>query len=355
MAANKLARGETIPDRLAWVDYAKGLGIVLVVYGHVARGLMSAGWVNETKFLSMIDGVIYSFHMPLFFMLSGIFYFKSISSKGALPYLAGKFDTIFYPYLIWSVAQGLIHLLFSSFTNEKPHAGFIFSLLIAPRAQFWYLYALLIISIASAALLSPRRMWVGAFFVALSFLTNIFVVTYSPLPAVNYILKYFIYFGLGAYLGIFIKNIAHRFFWGWPTLILLAIFLIAQGFQISNASSDYSLGIVQVFFALLGSALILSLSFWLSTRSSMAFVQYLGKASLSIFIFHIIFCAGTRVILKSILGVDNIPAHIALGLIVGCVAPYLIHHFVSSLGVQGVFSSPKKISLERWLGGVKNK
>lgn len=66
-------------DRLDWIDLSKGLGIILVVYGHVARGVNSAGL--DFDLFNQIDDVIYAFHMPLFFILSGYFFVKS-SKKG---------------------------------------------------------------------------------------------------------------------------------------------------------------------------------------------------------------------------------------------------------------------------------
>lgn len=57
--------------RNLWVDYAKAIGIVLVVYGHVVRGLLNAGILQDAEFHGLVDSVIYSFHMPLFFFLSG--------------------------------------------------------------------------------------------------------------------------------------------------------------------------------------------------------------------------------------------------------------------------------------------
>jgi fucose 4-O-acetylase-like acetyltransferase len=39
-------------DRAPWVDYAKGIGIILVVYGHVSRGLFNAGLeMSESTYL----------------------------------------------------------------------------------------------------------------------------------------------------------------------------------------------------------------------------------------------------------------------------------------------------------------
>jgi fucose 4-O-acetylase-like acetyltransferase len=47
------------PNRIEWIDVAKGIGIILVVMGHV---LASGG----------VYSAIYLFHMPMFFILSGM-------------------------------------------------------------------------------------------------------------------------------------------------------------------------------------------------------------------------------------------------------------------------------------------
>jgi len=49
--------------RLEHIDIAKGIGILLVVFGHLPQ-LSTTGFVRA---------VVYSFHMPLFFFLSGLF------------------------------------------------------------------------------------------------------------------------------------------------------------------------------------------------------------------------------------------------------------------------------------------
>jgi len=65
-------------SRLSWVDVAKGIGIILVVYGHIARGLVSAHLMPDDAVFRMVDSAIYSFHMPLFS------FFLEYSSGGAL-------------------------------------------------------------------------------------------------------------------------------------------------------------------------------------------------------------------------------------------------------------------------------
>jgi len=50
-----------------WADFAKAIGIILVVYGHVARGVVNAGLPMDKYWFELVDSVIDPFHMPLFF------------------------------------------------------------------------------------------------------------------------------------------------------------------------------------------------------------------------------------------------------------------------------------------------
>ncbi|MBP1807325.1 acyltransferase family protein [Rubellimicrobium aerolatum] len=51
-------------ERVVWIDVAKGLGIVAVVVGHVSHGRTGA-WLVAKEAVTL-------FHMPLFFLLSGL-------------------------------------------------------------------------------------------------------------------------------------------------------------------------------------------------------------------------------------------------------------------------------------------
>jgi len=57
--------------RYDYIDIAKGLGILMVVWAHI----MITGWTHQ---------FIYAFHMPLFFLLSGML-FKRLRSAVLLP------------------------------------------------------------------------------------------------------------------------------------------------------------------------------------------------------------------------------------------------------------------------------
>lgn len=61
--------------RIEWVDFGKGVTILLVVIGHVASGLTTSNrFNNSAKMLLVLVEMMYIFHMPVFFALSGFFF-----------------------------------------------------------------------------------------------------------------------------------------------------------------------------------------------------------------------------------------------------------------------------------------
>src|SRR5687767_3873922 len=90
------------PSRESWIDTAKGWGILLVVLGHALRGLQNAQLLPTSGWSHALDAWIYSFHMPLFFLLSGFFMEKAVH-KPLDRALKDRAKTLLWPYLVWSV------------------------------------------------------------------------------------------------------------------------------------------------------------------------------------------------------------------------------------------------------------
>lgn len=82
------------PVRNNAIDVAKGLGIILVVFGHNWIVLHDKGELFR---------VIYSFHMPLFFFLSGI-YIKESETLGS--FLRSRADALLKPYFVVLIIVG---------------------------------------------------------------------------------------------------------------------------------------------------------------------------------------------------------------------------------------------------------
>lgn len=79
--------------RKRYVDYLKGIAIILVVLGHI------------NSYNGFVKAWIYSFHMPLFFVATGITT-KSrtqISGNVLSNYFCKKVKTILVPYFLWGL------------------------------------------------------------------------------------------------------------------------------------------------------------------------------------------------------------------------------------------------------------
>ena len=72
-------------ERIAYVDIAKGIGIILVVMGHNDFALISP----------FAHKLIYSFHMPMFFFMSGMFFKPDIPF---LSFLRNRFNRVLKPF-----------------------------------------------------------------------------------------------------------------------------------------------------------------------------------------------------------------------------------------------------------------
>ena len=82
-------------NRLDYIDAVKGIGILLVVLGHNLQGVPS------------VTSWIYSFHMPLFFIVTGYLEAHKRAhetiEKPISEYICGKALTLLWPYLTFSI------------------------------------------------------------------------------------------------------------------------------------------------------------------------------------------------------------------------------------------------------------
>src|SRR5471030_1775734 len=79
------------------IDIAKGIGIILVVLGH--------NWLITHDKDGFLFRAIYSFHMPLFFFLAGIFLKETQAFK---EFSLSKVDALLKPYLVVLGVLGML-------------------------------------------------------------------------------------------------------------------------------------------------------------------------------------------------------------------------------------------------------
>lgn len=327
-----------------WVDHAKGIGIVLVVYGHVSDGLFRAGIpFSEAAFRIPYD-VIYTFHMPLFFFLSGLFFPASWQRRGSLGLIRSKVDTIVYPYVVWSLIQGLVEVALSRYTNRQTTLMDILSFPWHPRQQFWFLYALFFTFVAACIayrwLPARRRPLILALAVA-AFLLKDHV---PRLITMYYLAANSVFFFIAAALPR-LADKPYRIGTGAFIACLLAFAAVQALFSWARPmlpqpwfnAALLIVGVVSI-------ACTIAASSWFSQRGGV-WLALLGKHSLAIFLMHTLAASGVRIILHKFVGNDDLVLHLALGTFIGLGAPLLAVMLLERWNVQGLFSAPVRLQL----------
>ncbi|MGX9367341.1 acyltransferase family protein [Desulfoplanes sp. PS50] len=85
--------------RIVWLDYTKAFGIFLVVYGH------------SLATSSYVDKWIYSFHMPLFFLISGYLTKEKYLQRKFVPFIVKNLKALLPAYCFFFIV-GYIMWLF---------------------------------------------------------------------------------------------------------------------------------------------------------------------------------------------------------------------------------------------------
>lgn len=328
--------------RTDWVDYAKAIGIILVVYGHVARGLYNAGMHFPVNLYSITDSIIYSFHMPLFFFLSGLFFHHSFTKRGGFNLILNKLDTVAYPYFIWSILQGGTEALLSGYTNGNVTFYEVLYFW-EPRAQFWFLYALFFVYAVSSAIYSlVSEKYITIIFILASLL-YIFQSLLPDVPIFRYVSNSLVFFIFGILFNKY--NICKRFSSSSLFPIILIFFIAIQYLFHGYLAKAYTdKGVESLFLACMSILFVVSLSSLIAKRSNRYFA-FIGASSMAIYLMHILAGSGARIILSKVFGVDSTIIHLVIGCLVGILAPLMALRIINKVRMPYVFSAP----VSKWL------
>lgn len=84
-------------ERVSWIDICRGIGIIAVLYGHALSG-------DSIRYL------IYAFHMPLFFFISGMV-FRYKENQSFFFFFKKAVKDILYPYFLFAFLTFLVSLI----------------------------------------------------------------------------------------------------------------------------------------------------------------------------------------------------------------------------------------------------
>ncbi len=323
--------------RIGYLDIARGIGILLVVLGH-----------NDFEVISVFARqIIYSFHIPLFFFLSG--YFIDISIP-FFDFFKKRFNGLLKPFLFT-----LFLIYFTSISFEKMGFNTAITRIVKSLygtghyidwVQLWFLPHLFVVSLYAfffITLVSKlRNRWVtwGILLVTLA-IGLLFLHTFYPftLPVFGkeyelwglpFSLDLVLLSGFFFILGNEVRQVASEKTFDNLFLLIgtgIALFLLNYLFPylIDFNIRRYESFLVNTTEAILGILFILALSrqIELHTNRLASVFKYLGNISLIILLFHVPIQAfwGEKVMNVT----DNFPLSILVGFIMGVLGPILIY------------------------------
>jgi fucose 4-O-acetylase-like acetyltransferase len=312
-------------QRLIWIDIAKSLAIILVVLGHVWRGLEEGALINDSNTFMTLDHAIYYFHMPVFFMISGyLFAMTYARSWGST--LKKQLIFIIWPYILWSAVIVTMKVVLSSSVNSESSFSQLLSIHYQPVSIFWFLYALLVFQVVTKIM--PNKL-------ALLGLASAGVIAHYLYPVegfdiINSITQFFIFFVLGF---CFFKSSWQEYIQSPSKVVILSGTIVFAAVQYLFFLEGVSLSSPWAFLA----AVTLSLSFFTICIFLSGFrlfqssiFKYIGSATLAIYVSHVIFTAGARIVLSK-LGVDDLTVHVIAGTALGVIAPLLMYEISQRL------------------------
>lgn len=343
-------------ERHPWIDYARGICIILVSYRHFFSGMLNDELQqSDYPVLSYINIFFFSFRMPLFFIVSGIFFRVSMGRKGVGNYVKNRFQTIFYPLLVWGILHITLQLLFSDYVHAAREPIDYLRLIYYPRAvdQFWYLNALFFVSVAYtlvsvyAKFNTAKQLVLSIILYAVAGYLHVKEIEAGFITDVFF---FYFFFAVGDGVAEFMLNTDNfKKIASYKTLFLiLPVFVLIQHyFTYLNLSSnnDYYVQNYQpalfALAALLGGSFVIVVSFLLQKTNKARFLRVVGYHSLYIYVANLIVTAATRTVLVKVFKIDNIPLLLIIGTTMGVVVPIMLYNVLQRMGFWWLFTLKK--------------
>lgn len=267
--------------RNTYFDILKGIAILIVVYGHCLQTF----YPNWTE--SCIGKCIISFHMPLFMLVSGYFFYPSVLKTDCISFIRKRFVHLYLPSLTWGAFSCFLIGGGKILGHKTLEMGYFISLFFT---GMWYLTVLFLLQVIGAVIehyfpKSKYQVWIILY--AFIYMAPDFWMGHE----FKFLIPFFV-------LAISLR----RYDWSkcpfFIGLISLIIFIISMRFYTFEHSlyrmTDNVLTVKYHQFALIrfiagfsGSIIIL----WLTTyiqqiKQIVGFLAYIGMITLPIYVLH---------------------------------------------------------------------
>jgi uncharacterized membrane protein YcfT len=320
-------------SRVDWVDYAKGICIILVVLMHSTLGVEKAA--GQLTLIHPFIEWARPFRMPDFFMISGLFLAQRINRPWR-DYLDSKVLHFAYFYLLWMTILFFAKsgALTGALGPGEIISGWAFGL-IQPNSAVWFIYMLpvFMVTIKLARPLPPILVFAaGAMLEALPIDTGWIVL--------DEFAARFVYVFAGYWLSTHIFSFA-RLVGSQPIPAVLAGFAAWALANTLAVSGGYAaLPGVSLALGFIGACAVVTAGIILSKTSFAEFLRYCGENSIIIYLAFSLFMAATRVVLLRLgqpadLGIVSLMCTAA-----GIIGPLMLFWTVRGTPIGFLFKRP---------------
>jgi uncharacterized membrane protein YcfT len=324
-------------ERVAWVDYAKGFCILMVVMMHSTLGVEAAlgqeGWMHHAVAFAK------PFRMPDFFLISGLFLARVID-RDWRTYVDRKVVHFFYFYVLWVTIQFAVKApAFAAEHGWTGVAALYLESFIQPFGTLWFIYLLPV-----CFLIAKLTRRVPTFAVWLTAAALEIAPIETGWVLVDEFAARFVYFYTGTILAQRFFAIA-SFVQARPFLAIggLALWGAVNGFYVSRGLAE--LPFVSLTLGMLGAAAVVSVSALLAKVDLLAALRYCGQNSIVIYLAFFLPMAATRAVLIKIGLIDDVGTISVLVTAAGVIGPLVLFWAVRHTPLAFLFTRPERLWL----------
>jgi uncharacterized membrane protein YcfT len=286
MTVNGTSAGHS--PRIDWVDYAKGICIVMVVMMHSVLGVEAA--TGQTGFMHVLVAFAKPFRMPDFFLISGLF--SVVIDRDWRTYLDRKVVHFAYFYVLWVTIQ--FGFKAPSFAAEAgwTHVGMLYlESFIEPFGTLWFIYLLPVFFVVTKLV---RRAPPPAIWAAAAALEMMHVAT--GWTVIDEFCARFVYFYSGYLFASYVFALSDRAR-ARPGLAVagFALWMLVNGGLVVTGLSDWP--VISLALGLAGSSAIVVTGTLLARMRWLDGLRYCGEHSIVIYLAFFLPMAASRTLL----------------------------------------------------------
>jgi uncharacterized membrane protein YcfT len=318
--------------RVDWVDYAKGICIVMVVMMHSVLGVEAAA--GKTGFIHAVVMFAKPFRMPDFFLISGLF-LSVVIDRDWRTYLDRKVVHFAYFYVLWVTIQFAFKAPAFAAQTSWSHVGYLYlESFIEPFGTLWFIYLLPIFFVVTKL---TRKISPLAILALAAALETAHVAT--GWTVIDEFCARFVYFYAGYLFAPYVfKLSSHAHTAPVLALVGLALWALVNGVLVASDISEWPIVSLALGFA--GACAIIVTGTLLARMHWLTFLRFCGEHSIVIYLAFFLPMVIARVSLLRTGVISDIGTISLLVTITGVIGSLVIWRVALALRANFLFERP---------------